>query len=296
MRFVSALRPSNTANRIEHSKQDGVTPSAGYCEWESARGVAMAHELTRRRKIKLLRASFSNWPLVAVDKTGLAQTCVYRTRDGASIRCRPRTTDVNEAVAVLSGYEYPTHYLTPLSSRSLVVDGGANIGSFCVQVKRQASGIPALHAIEPFPANVELLRQNLSANSIKATVHPLALSNTEGSVLLDVDCSPDAVSIGARGTLASPAQRLSVLCAQQGVSRVSLLKLDVEGAEYQIVAADAAWLADSVELILLEYHEIAGRGGRAWLVEQLQGFTARDIHVRGNAGVLALSNNALGTV
>jgi FkbM family methyltransferase len=69
----------------------------------------------------------------------------------------------------------------------LLVEIGANIGSTTVPALKRYE-FDSVVAIEPLPANGELLRQNLFANDVadRAIVLPLGLSQEDGSMLLQV--------------------------------------------------------------------------------------------------------------
>lgn len=120
------------------------------------------HELTALRKARLVYQTLSNWPLVAADKTGLLRAVDYRTRSGL-VRCRGRSPDVNEVVAVMSGYEYAI--AEPLPDAAVVFDVGANIGSFSLWLLATSGAVDLrVTAFEPYPPNAELLRRNLACN------------------------------------------------------------------------------------------------------------------------------------
>ena len=121
------------------------------------------------------------------DKLGLTPHIVYRTRNNVRFMARARTADVNEAIVVLSGREYPPALLgisdvdTPI-----VLDCGGHIGTFSLYV-RTINPSALLYVLEPLQENVEMLRQNLAINGVGgATVLCNAISGKRGTCYLDL--------------------------------------------------------------------------------------------------------------
>jgi FkbM family methyltransferase len=244
----------------------------------------------------------TNWPLVVPDKLGFVRTCRYRARSGLTVCCRARSTDINEAVAILSGLEYPARFLG-IEDGSVVVDIGANIGSFALQIDALNRGINFRGiAFEPFSESFELLDRNLRANGI-AAFHPVeaAVTNVDGWVHLWTDCKPDRVRVTGPGNEEDPAAarsyRLSTYCKENGIATVHLLKADVEGSEYDIVEADRAFMKAAVVNALIEYHELGGNRTFSRLVETMQDdFAITVVHERRRTGVFHARNRSLSRV
>jgi FkbM family methyltransferase len=238
----------------------------------------------------------ANWPLVAVDKLGLARLCRYRTRSSLQVWCRARSTDVNEAVSILSGYEYPPE-LVRLRDGAVVLDVGANIGSFALLVADVNREIPFRGvAFEPFPPNFAMLLRNLAANELtEFTAVEAAVSDVDGRVWLSSPGAVDEVRIartpGDFAEIEATSWRLSTYCTQAGIESVHLLKLDVEGSEYEIVRADIEFIEARVENLLIEYHELGSGRGVAALRKMLSArFALTMLHQRSETGVLHARN------
>src|SRR3954452_23146017 len=239
----------------------------------------IAGEMTAWRRFTCLRSTMANWPLVVPDKLGLLRMCRYRTRSGLAVSCRARSTDVNEAVVVLSGLEYPARFLQ-VHDGSVVVDIGANIGSFALYVAALNRGVRFRGvAFEPFDESFDLLERNLSANGISSfRAVNAAITATDGWVRLRTDCQPDRVSVAgaAHDTAAVRSFRLSTYCAAHGITSIDLLKMDVEGAEYEVFEADYAFISTTVATALIECHE---RDGTRTGIEHLIGTLHADFDV-----------------
>jgi FkbM family methyltransferase len=108
------------------------------------------------------------------------------------------------------------------------VDVGANIGFHTMVLSRLVGPLGAVHAFEPLPETLALLRANLWRHECaNTTVHAAAVTDTVGTVEMQLD--PEGRSGAHIGSgFAVPAVTLDEALA--GV-RVDVLKVDVEGAE-----------------------------------------------------------------
>lgn len=84
-------------------------------------------------KAVVLIKNLKNWPVLLKDKIVGGTNILYRFRSGEVIECRTKSTDINEAVVVLSGIEYSEQYCRlDTEIQPVIVDIGANIGSFSI--------------------------------------------------------------------------------------------------------------------------------------------------------------------
>ncbi|MFH9643346.1 amino acid adenylation domain-containing protein [Streptomyces albidoflavus] len=156
----------------------------------------------------------------------------------------------------------------------VVVDVGANVGLFSLWAHGQAPGVRVL-AVEPNPDVLPYLRVNLELNEVDAQVESVAVTDRAGSATLtsfpgltylsglgeDRDAQAaqlvrshiaHTAAAGAQATdtanrwqeaegrlrpteHAVPTVDLSTLLDEHGLSRVDLLKINVEGAEAEVL-------------------------------------------------------------
>lgn len=128
-----------------------------------------------------------------------------------------------------------------------VVDVGANVGFHTVLLSRLVGPAGRVHAFEPLPETIGMLRANLWRHGCANTVvHPMAVSDQAGVVELEID--PEGGSgthIGA-GDLRVRCTTLDEALAD---TRVDVLKVDVEGAEPMVLRGAAALIARSPKLL-----------------------------------------------
>lgn len=59
----------------------------------------------------ILLNQLSNWPMLFKDKLFGGDNVLYNFRNGEVIECHTKSTDINEAMVMLSGIEYPEQFL-----------------------------------------------------------------------------------------------------------------------------------------------------------------------------------------
>lgn len=219
-------------------------------------------QISSIQKIYTIFKTIKNWYIIPFDKAGIKESVSYNFRNGTTLRCRCKSTDINEAVVVQSGLEYPTASCK-FSTRSgkfpiVIMDLGGNIGAFSTWVKAlNPESILSLHIFEPHPGNISVLRDNLNRNGLRdAEVHEVAVAGKSGTVDLDVSTGFDAFSIAttSRNMMTIKALSIRDFLAEKRLDQVDLLKMDVEGAEFEIIENDLEVIAATVSRLVVEFH------------------------------------------
>lgn len=127
----------------------------------------------------------------------------------------------------------------------MFVDIGANAGIYTLFVARRSGAKGHVLAVEPHPVVRARLQTNLALNGLKnVVIAPVALSDHNGEILLHTDgqnlgatsVHADWISGAKQSGIRVPASTLAMLLAQNQVTRVDAIKIDVEGAEDQVLA------------------------------------------------------------
>lgn len=139
-----------------------------------------------------------------------------------------------------------------------IVDAGANIGLAAVFF---ANKYPAARiiAIEPDPSNAAVLRRNASRYP-QITVREAALWRAAGQITLTG--APDendsfrvaAAAGGQPQARAVPAVTVDQIMREAGVTELDLLKLDIEGAEKEVLEHSRPWI-QRTGAIMAELHD-----------------------------------------
>ena len=136
----------------------------------------------------------------------------------------------------------------------VIVDAGANIGMAALYfsiIYPQAR----IYCIEPDAHNFKLLRENLAPEGERCVLIEAALYDRDGEVGLIRErmAYNSKVDEGADRRVVVPAVTMEVLLDRFQLSRIDLLKIDIEGAEDKLFSAPTAWL-EKVNTILIEVH------------------------------------------
>lgn len=154
---------------------------------------------------------------------------------------------------------------TEIQSDWVVVDIGAAIGEFTIEAALQlTTGI--VHAFEPNPGSINILRQNIRANNLsQVETYNLGVWKTAGEIPLHFlnneplqatcgdDQSDDFQSV-KQTTI--PVITLEQVVGEIVGNRIDLLKLDCEGAEYKILLDQDPKTFSNIDRIIMEYHDL----------------------------------------
>ncbi len=145
-----------------------------------------------------------------------------------------------------------------LKRGDFAVDVGANVGYYTSLMAFRVGARGSVLALEPHPALVERLRENVSRwpTSDQVTVDPRASSDTAGTAHLEIPAG-FSTNMGTAGLRPPSAQSLQVetvaLDALLGDRNVALLKIDVEGHEFAaLTGMQGALEAHTVQHIVFE--------------------------------------------
>lgn len=160
-------------------------------------------------------------------------------------------------------------YLQYLREGMTVFDAGANVGELTLLFSRFVGERGSVHAFEPTRAGFERLSAVCRAASLRnVRLNRLALAEAEGAVRLHVyddeylswttraarPLEDYGIGVKPRATEEVPATTVDDYCEKNGVARIDLLKIDVEGAELQVLlGAERALRAKRVRCLTFEF-------------------------------------------
>lgn len=143
-----------------------------------------------------------------------------------------------------------------LTANDVFWDAGANIGTVAIPALLDQR-ISQVHCFEPNPDVADRLQYNLSLNGIEFQVHRLALSSTSGMgvLYLAAENQSDMASLTLRRGNAEIPIRIATIdeLIAGGVPPPTVMKIDVEGVEEQVLLGAATLLRTSPpKLIVFE--------------------------------------------
>ena len=165
----------------------------------------------------------------------------------------------------------------------VVLDVGANVGLFSIWLSRCAPGV-RVAAFEPFPENYSTLVANLAGWSHRVTPYNVAVgrSTGRGQMLAAGERSLDHRLAAGESISAPTVTVMSLYDAIQltQAASIDLLKLDVEGAELDILEGTSTETMRRIRRLAIEYHDNIRPGTLAGITRILQS-THRIVSTRG---------------
>jgi FkbM family methyltransferase len=150
----------------------------------------------------------------------------------------------------------------------IVVDAGANGGAWALEVLRVLGDRVRVCCLEPQGAMFARLSERLARHG-NVAVFQIALGANPGKAPMHLDCEASTLGslfhrdLGAVGrvmdrTESVTVRRLDDFCREQGISHVDLLKLDIEGSEFDALLGAGDLIArGDVGLIQFEFNACA---------------------------------------
>lgn len=121
----------------------------------------------------------------------------------------------------------------------VVVDGGAHMGFYAMRAASMVGAQGKVIAVEPEPANFAILERNIKANRLGNVIAiQAALADKVGLGKLSrtrMSTTHYLTDLESSDSLTVRALTLDSLLQQVGLRKVDLVKLDVEGAELQVL-------------------------------------------------------------
>ncbi len=143
-----------------------------------------------------------------------------------------------------------------------IIDVGAHSGLFTLYVRSWNDTVPVL-ALEPEPENFKILSQHLAINKLASTVAwQKALASESGTKKLVL--RPDSINhfLAPHEHLFTAAETIPVIAISVSdcldaahFASVGLLKMDIEGGEYDIIDSLTDEVYTRIKAFILEYHD-----------------------------------------
>jgi FkbM family methyltransferase len=220
--------------------------------WPSWIPLFLRRSHTRTRKIKLRRPKIEILVRSAMDVWSVKETFVdqFYTRYGVSVE---------------DGWT--------------VVDIGAGIGDYCLYTAHLNPGV-RVYAFEPYEDSYMLMVRNLALNGIE-NVHAFqtAIWSKTGALQLDLK-SGEPLQITSQvqsdehkgdAKVTVDAWSLQDFLTEKRIEKVDLLKMDCEGAEYEILLNTSREVLHQIERIIMEYHDVDETRTHTLLARFLEG-------------------------
>ena len=137
----------------------------------------------------------------------------------------------------------------------VLVDAGANWGYFPLFLAARPGFRGRILAVEPFPTSAAALDGVIAATGIEHLVEPLAiaLGAAPGRAAMSAELFTGNNRISRDGALEVPVDMLDRVVAARNLTRLDLLKIDVEGAETDVIHGASRSIARHRPVVVFEH-------------------------------------------
>jgi FkbM family methyltransferase len=218
--------------------------------------------------------------LNSVDRTRLLKAVRHFNRIPEILRCRDHTKDWSALTSAYVGFKSALPFEVELASGPfqfrepsdvatfwqifyrriypvrtsdrLIVDAGANIGAFTLFALLNAPEADVV-AVEPAPDSCARIRSLLIHHKVasRCTLHEAALASANGETTIQLDVGSQFRRSGGAGKPVSAVTLDSLIPTD---ATIDFLKMDVEGAEYDVLPSVGSATIRRIRRIALEYH------------------------------------------
>ena len=131
-----------------------------------------------------------------------------------------------------------------------IIDAGAYHGLYTTVFASAAGEHGEVVAVDPVPANAAVIEVNLAINRLRGRIETCAIGIADGEVGFSADSCGHIVE---RGGIRRPARRLRSILPD-----ATIVKLDIEGAEFEVLPAQIDDLP-AARVWIVEIHPARGR-------------------------------------
>jgi FkbM family methyltransferase len=166
---------------------------------------------------------------------------------------RKNTSDNSTFEQVFLNDEYNLNFI---KDPKVIIDGGANIGLFAIQMKKQFPDAQII-SIEPDPENFQLLQKNLKHYQ-QITFENAGLWNkdTQLKVYDKYNCGKWGMVVEEdllNGTI--KAMSIDTLIDKYKIDTIDVLKIDIETSEKQLFSSNFENWLPKTKVIIIELHD-----------------------------------------
>lgn len=207
--------------------------------------------------IPTILTQIENWP--EISGILLHKQPVVKIRNGCKFKVRS-FMDVWVVKETCLDRDYESSG-TKIQDGSTIIDIGAAFGDFSILAAFEHPS-SQVYAIEPFPESYTLLEENIKINSLRnIKTFPIAVGAQSGEMTLfttgeavqhtttNIQISDQAISLKVQGLC------LDDFFQKNDIAVCDVLKIDCEGAEFDILFKTGDVTLKKIKGICLEYHD-----------------------------------------
>jgi len=187
--------------------------------------------------------------------------CEYCLRNGLRLMVNNTRMDRTAIFSVQEIFNREIYHLQECDHSQVIVDLGANIGVFALYASWRYP-TAKIYAVEPDSDNAEQLQANVAINGLQSRISVLrkAVSAKEGEVFLFRNPDSSRGHSLAHRLKCEPRITVSSVTLEQlfdssGIETCDFLKMDIEGAEYEVIYGCRPSFLKRIKVMAIEHHQ-----------------------------------------
>jgi len=209
------------------------------------------HILQRSRNI------LKNWYAYPMLYYGLIKKpeFIFATKTNRFVKIRTNTTDL----MALTNVWLIQEYFAPgfeINKNDVVIDVGGHIGLFSIYASQFCTD-GKIFSYEPIKENFHLLTKNIELNRLQ-NVYPfntaVSKSVDDITIYLNDDEAGHSMFLETANYRKAKSTTLPEIFSDNNIDKCNFLKLDCEGAEYEIIETTPSKYFDKIDKMIIEYH------------------------------------------
>ena len=217
----------------------------------------MSAFLQKLMMLKEAKKKFKNWIIFPFAYYNLIPTklIIFKTRTNKIITIRKNSTDFMALSNVWLFEEYKKEGFV-IKQNDVIIDIGSHIGLFTLYASQFCTN-GRIYSYEPIKENFELLSINLEKNNLKHVKKfnsAVSKSNTFVEIFINKDEAGHSMFSKTSKGIKINSVTLQKIFDDNKIQNCNFLKLDCEGAEYEIIDTLPNEYFNKIEKIVMEYH------------------------------------------
>ena len=160
---------------------------------------------------------------------------------------------------------------TAIPEGAVVYDIGANVGYYSLIAAVVSGQNGHVYAFEPLPRNVDYLRKHVTLNKMadRITVFDVAVSDQSGEAAFNLGASTSMGHLAETGEIKVKQVRLDDMVAVGEIKPPDYMKVDVEGAEFDVLNGARKLLEQYKPVIFLDTHNREAHNATVKLLNEI---------------------------
>lgn len=190
-------------------------------------------------------------------KNDLNDEVIVSFKDNTKIKCS--SADLSAVAETCITEDYQKNKSTMIKPGDVVFDIGAHIGSFSIYAANKGA---LVYAFEPDLVNYHKLLDNIKLNQLESVIFPFnyGIYSYTGDLSLDIaghnKGGHSVLTNSGEAKTKIHVKKLNDVISEHRIEKINLLKIDIEGAEYEIFKNLNELEIKTIEKIVGEYHLI----------------------------------------